>query len=138
MTPKTVASPALPQKPLDTSDDLSKPNSPVTLSSETSTFAPSTPAATFATTEDSDTDFQSAYSTSPRGSYYDSDSGHVQSTNLNGEIIKNDTYQQVPPQTDVTNTKKQGNNHVRERASSGATTIAKVSTRQTKDFGQDA
>lgn len=48
-------------------------SSPSTLTSPAVSNEPITPSATFAPTEDSDTDFQSAYSSSPRDSYADSD-----------------------------------------------------------------
>ena len=49
----------------------STPSSPTALSPVS--YVPSTPSVTVASTEDSDTDFQSAYSVSPRESFFETD-----------------------------------------------------------------
>ena len=84
-------------------------------------------AATFAATEDSDTDFQSAYSTSPRGSYYESDNGHDKASIVPAEV---DDYQQMKAVAENAEIPSHVNGHIRERASSSATAIAKVTVRR--------
>lgn len=95
--------------------------SPATLSpAAASRFQPSAAVAN-ANPEDSDTDFQSAYSTSPRESYYDSGPG-----------AESDELDKVSPieQHDASVTFGLSNiptsNGVRDRASSASTAIAKV------------
>lgn len=127
MTPKTVASPtASSTKAPEINSDVPQPTSP-TLSPGAASFAPSTPAATFAATEDSDTDFQSAYSTSPRGSYYESDNGHDKASIVPAEV---DDYQQMKAVAENAEIPSHVNGHIRERASSSATAIAKVTVRR--------
>lgn len=122
MTPKAPNSPY--NKAVVTADDPIpeiRAISPATLSpAAASRFQPST-IATNANPDDSDTDFQSAYSTSPRESYYDSGPG-----------ADSDELDKVSPieQHDASVTFGLSNiptsNGVRDRASSASTAIAKV------------
>jgi EEF1A N-terminal glycine/lysine methyltransferase len=64
----TYATPASPTKTIET--ETKSPTSPAPMISPTVSNTPTTPSITVAPTEDSDTDFQSAYSSSPRESYH--------------------------------------------------------------------
>lgn len=89
MTPKAVDSPAKPHPVPAKAERVSSEQlkqveksptssvSPTTTLSPTVSNVPTTPSVTVAPTEDSDTDFQSAYSASPRESYCDSDDNAV-------------------------------------------------------------
>lgn len=122
MTPKAPNSPY--NKAVVTADDPIpeiRAVSPATLSPAAASRFQSSTIAVNANPEDSDTDFQSAYSTSPRESYYDSGPG-----------ADSDELDKVSPieQHDASVTFALSNiptfNGVRDRASSAATAIAKV------------
>ena len=100
-------------------------STPVMLTPSSPIFTPSTPATTNAATEDSDTDFQSAYSTSPRDSYIsvegdDADRYHVPGdiTQLSSRTARQGSEVINTPLKDFNNTEK-----LRERVSSTATAV---------------
>lgn len=92
-TPKpTVQTDA--KQPLEESIPVLSPTTTVTLSPTTSTNPPLTPSVTnaapvaTASTEDSDTDFQSAYSASPRHSYHESEESGLDATPVRKAILQ--------------------------------------------------
>ena len=127
MTPKAPASPTIASR-ISSGDEnfIPIPTSPSNLSPSTASYAPSTPAVTNATTEDSDTDFQSAYSTSPRESYYDSENGGIADgsptdpSEKMGVFFK-DELREIPS---IDSDEPHMSKGMRNRASSAATTIA--------------
>ncbi|THH11090.1 hypothetical protein EW145_g869 [Phellinidium pouzarii] len=120
-TPKPASSPSKAEAVSSaTTVPVMSPSSPSTLSPITPSYVSSTPSVTIATTEDSDTDFQSAYSASPRDSYCDSEEPGV--VNLN-----DDTKEWDRPRRDTMLADPNSmTNRKRERALSGVTSIANV------------
>ncbi|EJD03960.1 uncharacterized protein FOMMEDRAFT_106299 [Fomitiporia mediterranea MF3/22] len=142
MTPKAAESPAkIPQampkdkqdqdqnqkhgqeEPLETIAQETSPVSPATLSPAISNV-PTTPSVTVAPTEDSDTDFQSAYSASPRESYCSHEDnaphknvGNSRKNALSAEFVNDDDDIVLKEPSSLTS-------RMRDRASSGATAKA--------------
>lgn len=119
MTPRAPGSPGTADK-VPPEDPLSPtvPSPTNTLSPSTISHVATSSSITATMTEDSDTDFQSAYSTSPRESYYDSEPGATDDKMLNAKhgVIKQDASLSKPSFTEKP----------RERVSSAATAIAKI------------
>ena len=122
MTPKAQNSPHLKTNfiPSEPVPDI-RSVSPATLSPAAA--ASQLPSSLPTTTEDSDTDFQSAYSTSPRESYYDSGPGADSDSNEKVSPIAPQDASVTFGLSSIPNV-----NGVRERASSASTAIAKLPT----------
>ncbi|KAH8120321.1 AEX-3 domain-containing protein [Phellopilus nigrolimitatus] len=129
MTPK--ATPGSPVKAERVSSESvvrqAKPASPTLspTSPSSSSCVPSTPSVTVAATEDSDTDFQSAYSASPRESYHDDSEPRAPDADSEGKdtIFDRD---RVPQDSGFSESPLKPN-YTRERISSDATAITRIS-----------
>ena len=110
----------------DVSDNTPEAGStPVMLTPSSPVFTPSTPATTNAATEDSDTDFQSAYSTSPRDSYISVEGDDTDGFHIPGDITHLNS-RSARLGSDITNTPLKDlreSERLRERVSSTATAV---------------